>query len=132
MRPASHLLLLALLLATAACTRRSPRADQAPEVDLLLEVEPSPPAVGQAVLYLILTSSDGIPIEGAELSVRVDMTHAGMQPVLRDAVHLGEGRYQVPFEWTMNGNWILTVEGTLPDGRKLLRTFALSVGGSGR
>lgn len=55
------------------------------------------------------------------------MTHAGMVPVLENAVDLGEGLYQVDFNWSMAGDWILELSGELPDGRYILREFRISV-----
>jgi hypothetical protein len=47
------------------------------------------------------------------------MSHAGMVPVVDTAVAEDPGRYGISgFEFTMAGDWILTVEATLPDGRR--------------
>ncbi len=57
------------------------------------------------------------------------MTHAGMQPVLADAGSGADGVYPADFEWTMSGDWVVTVTAALPDGRTALRRFDLTVTG---
>jgi hypothetical protein len=54
------------------------------------------------------------------------MSHAGMQPVEAPAVHDGNGRYVAKnFPFTMAGDWILTVEATLPTGERAEHRFDL-------
>ena len=87
---------------------------------LLLEVgiSPTPPGVGPARLIITLRDTLGAPLEGAEVQVEGNMSHAGMTPVLGTAVPQGQGLYSVPdFTFTMAGDWTLTVTATLPDGR---------------
>jgi hypothetical protein len=57
------------------------------------------------------------------------MTHAGMAPVFGTAQGGADGRYTVPFQWTMDGDWLLTIAVVLPDGRKASRQFPVTVGG---
>jgi hypothetical protein len=61
------------------------------------------------------------------IDVRGDMSHAGMTPVLVTAAKGEAGIYAVPFEWTMAGDWFITITGTLPDGRTLIRTLPVQV-----
>ncbi|OGO70653.1 MAG: hypothetical protein A2Z37_00715 [Chloroflexi bacterium RBG_19FT_COMBO_62_14] len=68
---------------------------------------------------------------GASVSLKADMTHAGMAPVLDDAEEVGEGLYRMSFEWTMAGDWVLTVSGTLEDGRGFEHVLLVSVVGQG-
>jgi hypothetical protein len=88
---------------------------------ILLEVgiSPTPPGVGPARLIITLQDTLGVPLEGAEVQVEGNMSHAGMTPVLATAEAQGQGLYAVPdFNFTMAGEWILTVVATLPDGRQ--------------
>jgi hypothetical protein len=58
------------------------------------------------------------PLEGAEVRVEGNMSHAGMVPVLATAQEEAPGIYAVSdFRFTMAGDWILTTRATLPDGR---------------
>lgn len=122
MRPRA-LLLLAALLALAACRPPEPtaRADAArTSADgLVVEIETDDaPRLGTTPVEVRLRD-DGAPVGGARVEIHGDMTHAGMVPVVRDARELEPGRYRSDdFAFTMAGDWILTVEAELPDGRR--------------
>ena len=126
-----YLLLFVVLLspALAGCGRVSRAEAQTTDVNIVLEINPDPPGVGPAHLTLFVTSADGTPIDGARLSIKGDMTHAGMQPILAETEGGEEGRYEAPFEWTMGGDWIVTVTAALPDGRTASRQFTYLVEG---
>ena len=55
------------------------------------------------------------------------MTHAGMVPVFAQTTGGKNGRYVVPFEWTMGGDWTVTVDVSLEDGRTISREFPVTV-----
>ncbi|MFA9489910.1 MAG: FixH family protein [Anaerolineales bacterium] len=110
-----------------ACARASQGEETAADVNIELTVDPSPATIGEATLYFELRDAQGQRIEGASLSAKGDMSHAGMMPVLGDSEEIGDGKYSIPFEWTMAGDWILTVTGELPDGMSINRTFELTV-----
>lgn len=123
---------LAALLALAAltgCSRASRQvaADQAPDVALVLSFQPNPPVVGRGQVTVEAADAAGRPVEGAAVNLRGDMSHAGMRPVLAEATAEPGGLYVAPFEWTMGGDWILTVTAALPDGRQAVRRFEVSV-----
>lgn len=125
-------LLLSLWMAgslLAGCQRASLQAvaDQAPDVRVTLDVAPNPPAVGTARLIIHLADAANQPIDSATVSVRGDMSHAGMKPVIATAAGDTGGNYSTGFEWTMAGDWIVTVTAVLPDGRTAMRRFDLSV-----
>lgn len=121
---------LALMLSLAGCGRASRPAGQSPDVEVSLTVDPSPPGVGASRMVITLTDAGGAPIDGAEVTIKGDMIHAGMKPVLAEVSGGSGGRYETPFEWTMGGDWIVTVTARLPDGRLAARQFDLSVQGS--
>jgi len=127
--PIIVLLLVAGLL--GGCARQSQQADQnnADDIDMTLVVAPDPPAVGQSNLLVTLRDDAGEPIDGASLEIKGDMSHAGMKPVLASISGGERGVYAVPFEWTMGGDWFVTVTATLPDGRVVTRRCDLSVAG---
>ena len=110
-----------------ACARVSQGQETGADVNIELTVDPSPATIGEATLHFELRDAQGQPIEGASLSAKGDMSHAGMMPVLGDSEEIGDGNYSVPFGWTMAGDWILTVTGELPDGQSINRTFELTV-----
>ena len=123
------LLLLILLIPLAACVRQS-QQPAAGDVEMTLAVRPDPPAVGDATLEITLTDGEGNPIEDARLNVKGDMSHAGMEPVLAEVEGGAGGVYQVPFSWTMGGDWFVTVEAVLADGTTISRRFDLAVAGN--
>jgi hypothetical protein len=123
------LLALALVVLSTGCQRASQQtpADQAPEISAILVFDPEPALVGPATLSVQLSDANGAPVEGATVSLKGDMSHAGMQPVLADAAETTAGVYEAQWVWTMSGDWFVTVTATLSDGRTLVRRFDLTV-----
>ncbi len=114
--PVGLLLLLAAFWASA-CRGGEPARDPSLLIDL--GISPTPPMVGPAQLAVTLQDTTGVYLEGAEIIVRGDMTHAGMTPVIDTARARTPGHYLIEdFPFTMGGDWVLTVDATLPDGRR--------------
>lgn len=108
------LLLPALLL--GGCRGEMEAGDSGLALDVA--ISPTPPSVGPARLIISLVDSAGTPLDGAEILVEGNMSHAGMAPVVDTALAEGPGKYGVPsFGFTMAGDWVLTLRATLPDGR---------------
>lgn len=112
----------------AACGRIR-QEKSAAEVDAVLELalDPSQVTPGAGRLIFTLTDGQGRPITAATLSVEGNMTHAGMVPVFAQAKADQAGRYVVPFEWTMSGDWLLTVQVSLTDGQQFSQQFPVTV-----
>jgi hypothetical protein len=121
------LLLLLALSFLAGCTRRSTQKDEAPELSVSLAVSPSPVLVGEASVVVTLVDATGAPVQGADLRLHGDMTHAGMAPVDLSLREQAPGLYSASVELSMAGDWVLSARGTLADGRRLVREFSLSV-----
>ena len=120
-------LLLLLLLLLPACRQPAP-ADEAPDVAIVLTPGPDSLTVGRITFDLTLWDAAGQPIDGADpVTLRGDMSHAGMRPVMARATGVGDGQYTTDFEWTMAGDWTVAVEATLPDGRIKRATFPFTV-----
>ena len=80
---------------------------------------PEDPAVGAATVRVYLLEGTA-GVEGAEVEITGTMTHAGMVPVIRTAARAEPGLYVADdFEFTMAGDWIVTAEAALPDGKEL-------------
>lgn len=114
-----------LVLILAACNGRN--SQQANTADTGIEISAESTQVGQTMLSVTLTDADGNPINDATISVKGDMSHAGMMPVLAEVSGAENGVYKLPFEWTMGGDWIVTVAATLPDGRSTSQQFNFTV-----
>lgn len=104
-------------LTLAGCRR--PAEPAAPEVTLKLAVTPDPPLVGPATVVVTVTDPGGRPVTGAAVDLEGNMSHPGMSPVAGRATETGPGRYEAPLEFTMAGDWVVTVGVTLADGRTL-------------
>lgn len=117
------LLILLFSFALFGCRSSASSGD----LNITLTADPNPAAVGDASLLVTLRDSADTPIENATVRVKGDMTHAGMEPVLGEVVGGSYGIYSVPFEWTMAGDWIVTVEVETADGTLQEETFDLSV-----
>ena len=102
------LTLLAFTL--AACGgQSSPASEAAPQVNVKLETIPNPASMGDVELVLTVTDQNGNPIEGAKVDVsadHTDMTGMGMSGV---ATEQGGGEYAIKANFSMSGNWKLTV-----------------------
>lgn len=85
--------------------------------EITLEVLDAPVSVGPAVVEVRLRSA-GEATTGAQVSIRAEMTHAGMgAPLIVDATEVEAGVYRSEdFELEMAGDWFLTAVVVYPDG----------------
>ncbi|MCB0200905.1 MAG: FixH family protein [Caldilineae bacterium] len=123
------ILALGLALTLSACQRASQQIDTGASsgIAMTLAVNPDPATVGQAQVTVTINDASGQPVSGAAVAIKGDMSHAGMMPVLADATEDGAGVYRTDLEWTMAGDWIVTVTATLADGQTVEQQFDLSV-----
>lgn len=109
--------LFVLVFVVAGCREQAPPpTDQSSSIQIDIQAESF--AVGKTDLIVTVTDANA-PINNATLSIRGDMSHAGMTPVIREVEPdepITDGVYRVPFEWTMGGDWFVDVTATLPDG----------------
>ncbi len=121
--------LCCVALLAAGCGRiEAARPASNPDIVFSLAVQPNPPVVGPAELVVTLLDRAGKPVEGARLEVEGNMTHAGMQPAFGQGAGGQGGRYAVPMNWTMSGDWVVTVKATMPGGQTASKDFSLRVG----
>jgi len=97
--------------------------------NVIINAQVDETAVGETELTIIVTDTENTPINDAQLTIRGDMTHAGMVPVLREGNDGTAGVYSIPFEWTMAGDWTVEIVASLPDGTSARRTFDFIVNG---
>lgn len=108
----SVIVLLAGVLAAcggSAVPAASASSGSTGEVNIAVETSPNPAAMGDVELVLTITDAQGNPIEGATVDMAVDhtdMTGMGMSGVATDQ---GSGRYSINANFSMSGNWRLTV-----------------------
>lgn len=122
------LIIVLVIILPVACGRIQP-SQTVGDVGVMLEmtVEPAPPAVGLSHLIFTLTDRAGNPVNDATLKIEGNMTHAGMVPVVAQTNTGQNGHYTVPFEWSMSGDWLVTVEVTLADGQEFSRQIPVLV-----
>jgi hypothetical protein len=108
---------LLLLIATAIAGACGPAPARGVAFDWA--IAPAPPVVGGATLTLRLSDAAGHPVEGARLRIEGHMSHPGMAPVIAKADERGPGVYEAPVSFTMRGDWILLVTGTLASGERI-------------
>lgn len=112
----SAVALLGLLM--ASCRPESSSTARAGDAPVTLAISlPDDATVGAAEVRVRI-EEDGAPVTGATVEVTGDMTHAGMMPMIAAATEAEPGIYRAEtFEFTMAGDWIVTVEAELADGR---------------
>ncbi len=129
--------LLAALLASFLFGACAPMPQSpAPAEQAALAIDLLPPETGASYLQVRVTGTDGAPVTDAQVSLEGNMNHAGMVPVISepvtdDADGDADGVYQVPFEFTMFGDWIITVSVTAADGAAISADVDVSVDESG-
>jgi hypothetical protein len=121
------LLIAGLALLVGGC-RQTPTDTDADVIIDVVEDQTTGHVVGPGVLTIRLTTPGGAPIADATVEARGDMAHAGMVPSLAQ-VTPGEtlGEYVAALEWTMAGDWYVTVTVTLPDGGVATAEFPVRV-----
>ena len=103
--------LLSVLL--AACGSGS-AATPAPEssgkpVNIEVETNPNPAAMGDIELVLSITDAGGNPIEGATVDVTATHTDMTGMDMSGAATEQGAGKYAINANFSMSGNWELKV-----------------------
>jgi hypothetical protein len=102
---------------STVCVRNAGRAE---DVSVEWKMTPTQPVAGTPVLgEMTLRDHRRRPVRGARLQVEGHMSHPGMAPVIAAVAERGEGVYEVRLQFTMSGDWIVLVTGSLPDGRRL-------------
>jgi hypothetical protein len=109
------ILVIGLLLSTAiflaACSSWAAPADStsANPVNIQVESNPNPAMMGDVALTLSITDENGQPIEGARVDVSVDHTDMTGMGMSGPATEQGEGKYAINANFSMTGNWKMTV-----------------------
>ena len=86
-----------------------------------------PALAGDAIITIILTTQDGLPIDDASLALHATMPEHDMLPVTGTSDGGEKGRYTIPLIWTMAGEWQVDLTITLADAQKLMQTYTQQV-----
>ena len=105
----SVFVLLSVLL--AACGGAATPADTAlaKPVNIAVSTNPNPAMTGDIELVFTITDADGNPIEGATVDVSADHTDMTGMGMSGPATEQGGGKYAINANFSMSGNWKLTV-----------------------
>jgi hypothetical protein len=112
------LLLLAAGVPAAGCRQNE---GSTPPIEWTWTMSPASAVVGPARLTITLRAPSGNPVAGAAVRLEAHMSHPGMAPVLASATERAPGTYDIPFAFTMRGDWVLLVSAALPDGHRIER-----------
>lgn len=105
----SMLVVISTLLAACGSAATPVSTTSSKPANIKVETNPTPAVMGDMELVLTISDADGKPIEGATVdvsAVHTDMTGMDMSGVATDQ---GGGRYSIRPNFSMSGNWKLTV-----------------------
>lgn len=104
-------LLFGITIFLAACSSgATPKnSTSAKPVNIQIESNPNPAMMGDVTLTLVITDENGSPIEGARVDVSLDHTDMTGMGMSGPATDQGEGKYAINANFSMSGNWEMTV-----------------------
>jgi hypothetical protein len=103
-----------MTVAGVACR---PGHESVPDVAIDCQIDPDPPTIGASTITVSLADAGARPVVGATVLVEANMSHPGMRPLFARATEIAPARYRADLEFTMAGDWILSVSAALRDGR---------------
>ncbi len=103
---------LFLMVSLGACNRTN---DNAAAAGLYVTLLPAAEGIQGEHLIVKIVDDEGLPVTDVTVSLEGNMTHAGMVPVLTESVWDGadgseDGVYRIPFQFSMLGDWIISVK----------------------
>ncbi len=100
-----------LLVLLAACGSAGAPVDtvSSKPVNIKVETSPAPAMMGDMEVILTITDASGNPIEGAQVDVSADHTDMTGMTMGGPTSEQGGGRYAINANFSMSGNWVLTV-----------------------
>ena len=105
----SLLVVLSVLLAACGGGTTPTVETSSKPVNIKVQSNPSPAGVGDTELIFSITDGNGSPIEGARVDVAADHTNMSGMGMSGAATAQGAGRYSINANFSMTGNWKLTV-----------------------
>lgn len=120
------LFIIFMALALSACTPTTAAPVQN-KAGLDLSLDQQPLNGMQQGLTFTLVDKDKKPVDGATVEIEGNMNHPGMAPVMLKAEGKGNGKYTANIQYTMGGEWSLTVTAKTPAGDSVVKTFSTEV-----
>ncbi len=78
-------------------------------VNVRVESNPDPAEVGDVTYTVYLTDENGNPLEGAQVEITMDHTDMMGMTMSGSASEQGRGKYAIQANFSMSGNWKMTV-----------------------
>jgi hypothetical protein len=101
--------LLSTLLAACGSATTPTETTSAKPVNIAVGTNPNPAMMGDLELVFTITDALGNPIEGANVDVSADHTDMTGMTMGGAATDQGGGTYAIDANFSMSGNWKLTV-----------------------
>jgi hypothetical protein len=121
-------LALLVVLSAGACGRsQSAVTETKDDYRITFATNPAAPGQGEGTVVVSIKDKQGQPVDGAQVSIEANMSHAGMTPVSASSASSTGGQYRLPINWTMGGSWYVDVKMTLQNGEVLRRRFPVDV-----
>ena len=120
-----------ILLSLVACKppeAKDSSSSSAPNSGPQIRIETDGDPVLGTTPIVVYVLQNGEGVSGAQIEITGDMTHAGMVPVIAQAVESEKGLYRADdFAFTMAGDWILTADIEMADGEKVRAEKSLTI-----
>lgn len=97
-----------LLTACGGAATPAPSTSSSP-VNIAVNTNPDPAVIGDLELVFSITDADGNPVEGAAVDISADHTDMTGMTMSGAATDQGGGTYAIHANFSMSGNWKLTV-----------------------
>ena len=112
MRVQSLLLLAGMFVFLAACGGSQPQQGDTTDtpVTIITSTNPDPPTIGEVTIQFTVTDDNGQPVTGADFDVIADHTDMSGMTLKGKAVEQKTGDYAITADFSMSGNWLLTVQ----------------------
>ena len=112
MRMRSLLLLAGLFVFLAACGGSQPQEGDTTDAPatITLTTNPDPPTIGVVTIQFTVTDDKDQPVTGADFDVFADHTDMSGMTLEGKAVEQKTGEYAITADFSMSGNWLLTVQ----------------------
>lgn len=105
-------LVVGMSIFLAACggtATQTPTATPAPAT-ITLNTTPNPPTAGEVELLFTVVDDQGQPVSSADFDVIADHTDMSGMTMHGKATDQGNGSYAIKTNFSMVGNWLLTVQ----------------------
>ena len=102
--------ILALILAACGATSTPATSPTANGLTIGTDTDPSPASVGDVEITLAVKDAQGNPVTGANVIVYADHTDMSGMDMTGQATEQGNGYYAILANFSMSGNWMLTVD----------------------